>query len=101
MNEWGKRSDNRMQYRGKSTGKWRDMTVRDFFSPPRKGRTFAERARHWVGGREQGAPKIKTIQVLHGRTVSEQTDVSGCSVRMGPWLEKPDWAGLYGCGGQM
>lgn len=31
-------------------------------------------------------------------SVWEQTAVSGCPVRMGPWLEKPEPAGFGGCG---
>lgn len=98
MNEWGKRSDTRMQSRGKSTRKWRDVTVRDFLvHPEREGSLLKRQA---LGGRRE-LPRVRLNRSCLKDTLSEQTDVSCCPVRMGPWLEKLDPTGLGGHGGRI
>ena len=51
MNEWGKRSDGRVQSRGQSIERWRDVTMRNFLAhPEREGPLLKRPSIGWEGG---------------------------------------------------
>lgn len=86
-----------MQSRGQSIESWRDVTTRNFLAHPERGGPLLKRPGIGWEGVDGGLPRrLRLYEGYMEDIVSEQTDGSGCPGGRGPWLEKPDLAGLGG-----
>lgn len=79
-----KRSDSRMQSRGKSTRKWKDVTMRYYCSVhPERGGPLLKRPGVGQEGGSRELPRSRLKRSSMEDTVSGQTEVSCCPIRMG------------------